>query len=234
MDHYINIYSNHADIYHRMIAAEDVDGNLLPALKKVASFQGKRVLDLGSGSGRMPILLHKNVQQIIALDLHLGMLHEQKQQQYRMNEIWGLLQGDLRVLPFPENYFDVVTAGWAMGHFQSWHTPDWPAQVDRALNEMLRVVKPTGAMIIIETLSTGSPVPTPPTERLGEYYARLENKWGFTAQEISTDYQFQNLEESVELAKFFFGEELGQKIQENHWVRLPEWTGVWGKRVIKD
>lgn len=231
MDHYINIYSNHADIYHRMIAAEDIDGNLLPAIKQITSIQGKCVLDLGSGTGRIPLLLHSQVEQIIALDLHWGMLLEQQRLRDQKKKNWGLLQGDLRVLPFLENSFDIVTAGWAMGHFQSWHIANWPAQVDRALNEMLRVLKPGGAIIIIETLSTGSSVPIPPTERLAEYYAWLENKWGFTRQEISTDYQFQDLARAAELTGFFFGDELAQKVWENNWVRLPEWTGVWGKKA---
>ncbi len=137
MDHYIEIYSNHADIYHRMIAAEDVDGNLLPALEKVTPLTGKRLLDLGSGSGRIPLLLHAQANQIVALDLHRGMLHEQQQQRDQIQGNWRLIQGDLRVLPFPNNWFDIVTSGWAIGHFQSWHTEDWRNQVDHAINEML-------------------------------------------------------------------------------------------------
>lgn len=232
MDHYIKIYTHHAETYHRMIAAEDIDGNLLPALEKVTSLKGKRILDLGSGTGRIPLLFHKQVEQIIALDLHWGMLYEQRQQQDQFNETWGLLQGDLRVLPFPGNYFDIITAGWAIGHFQSWFTTDWHAQVDRAINEMIRILKPNGALIIIETLTTGSTVPSPPTERLAEYYARLEDQWGFTRQEISTDYQFRDLNEAEDLVGFFFGEELAHKVCVNNWVRLPEWTGVWARVMI--
>jgi len=234
MDHYINIYTHHADIYHRMIEAEDVDGNLIPALEQVASINGKRVLDLGSGSGRLPLLLHPQVEQVIALDLHWGMLKEQQIQRDQRGGRWGLILGDLRELPFPENHFDIIMAGWAIGHFQGWYTADWPVQVDRAMNGMLRVVKPDGALIIIETLTTGSNVPAPPTERLAKYYNYLENKWGFVRQEITTDYQFRDLGEAVELARFFFGEALAQKVLKNDWVRLPEWTGVWGMEIRKN
>ena len=41
-----------------MITAEDVDGNLLATLSSLVSFQGKRVLDLGTGTGRIPLLLN--------------------------------------------------------------------------------------------------------------------------------------------------------------------------------
>jgi ubiquinone/menaquinone biosynthesis C-methylase UbiE len=231
MEHYINIYSNHADIYHRMIAAEDVEGNLIPAMERISYLKGKRILDLGSGSGRIPLLLHTAAAQMMALDLHLGMLREQQRQRQQFNGSWGLLQGDLRMIPFPENWFDIVTAGWAIGHFQGWFAGDWQTQVDRALREMQRVVAPGGALIIIETLTTGSTTPAPPTARLAEYYLHLENKWGFVRQEISTDYVFQDLEEAAELAGFFFGEALAEKVVENNWVRLPEWTGVWGKKA---
>jgi ubiquinone/menaquinone biosynthesis C-methylase UbiE len=231
MDHYINIYTNHADIYHRMIAAEDVEGNLLPTLKKITPLENKLVLDLGSGSGRIPLLLYPQAKQIVALDLHRGMLLEQQLQRDRLGGTWGLLQGDLRLLPFPENFFDIITAGWAVGHFQGWYPDDWHVQVDRAIHEMLRVVKPGGVLIIIETLTTGSTVPAPPTEGLAKYYTRLESKWGFTRKEIPTDYQFRDLDEAVELANFFFGDDLAQKVRENNWVRLPEWTGLWGKQL---
>jgi ubiquinone/menaquinone biosynthesis C-methylase UbiE len=214
-----------------MIEAEDVDGNLISAIEQVTSIDGECILDLGSGSGRLPLLLHPKVEQVIALDLHWEMLREQQIQRNQRDGNWALVQGDLRELPFPKNHFDVITAGWAIGHFQGWHITDWQFQVDRAINEMLQVVKPGGTLIIIETLTTGSNIPAPPTERLAEYYRHLENNWGFTRQEISTDYQFRDLEEAVELVRFFFGEALAQKVRENNWVRLPEWTGVWGKII---
>jgi len=230
MDHYKNIYSNHAETYHRMIAVEDVDNNLMQVMESLMPLAGKKVLDLGSGTGRIPILLHKQAQQIYGLDLHWGMLCEQQRQRDHQNSIWGLIQGDLRVLPFLENLFDVITAGWAIGHFQGWYSSDWHVQVDQAINEMIRTLKPGGEMVIMETLTTGSKIPAPPTERLAAYYARLENRWGFTRQEISTDYQFRDLNEAVELTGFFFGDELAQKVRENNWVRLPEWTGVWWRQ----
>jgi ubiquinone/menaquinone biosynthesis C-methylase UbiE len=159
----------------------------------------------------------------------MGMLREQKKQRDQRNGSWDLLQGDLRVLPFPQKSFDLVTAGWAIGHFQGWYPTDWQAQVDRAINEMLHVLKPGGALIIIETLTTGSTIPAPPTEGLAKYYAWLENEWGFRRQQISTDYVFRDLAEAIELSEFFFGAELARKVRENNWVRLPEWTGVWSK-----
>ncbi len=82
----------------------------------------------------------------------------------------------------------------------------------------------------METLTTGSLTPAPPTEGLAEYYAWLEGEWGFTRQSIRTDYQFTSVPEAVERTEFFFGDEMVEKIRANGWARLPEWTGVWSKQ----
>lgn len=84
MDHFQRIYNQEAEAYHRLIAAEDVDGNLLPALQAITPFKGKRVLDLGTGTGRLPLLLHEAVKFIVALDRYTAMLKEQQQQQLQV------------------------------------------------------------------------------------------------------------------------------------------------------
>ncbi len=227
MDHFIEIYRNRATDYHRMISPEDVDGNLLPAIERVTPLDGRRVLDLGSGTGRLPLLFGARPAQVVALDLHANMLREHN----RRRGGWDLLQADIRGLPLPAASFQVVTAGWAIGHLVGWYGPDWPAQIGRALAEMHRVAAPGAGLVIMETLGTGSLSPAPPAEGLAQYYAWLEGEWGFTRQEIPTDYQFDSVTEAIAHTRFFFGEELAAKIETNGWSRLPEWTGVWGKTV---
>ena len=226
-----HIYDQEASAYHRMIAAEDVDGNLLPAIERIVAPSGKRVLDLGTGTGRIPLLLREHAAQLVGLDLHMGMLCENAGQRRSVSGGWRLVQGDMRALPFAKGWADVVIAGWAIGHLRSWFEEDWQARIGQVLDEMHRVVKAGGALITLETLSTGSLSPMPPTAELGEYYAWLEDEWGFKRQEIRTDYRFPSVEAAVEDTEFFFGSELALSIRENGWVRLPEWTGVWGKSL---
>lgn len=234
MDHFRLIYSSRAADYHRMIAPEDADGNLLSTLQAAMPLAGKRLLDLGTGTGRLPLLLAREAAQMVGLDLHWDMLKENARQRELMTDHWSLVQGDMRALPFPSAWAEVVTAGWAIGHLRGWFADDWQTQIGQILREMHRVVATGGAILIMETLTTGSLTPAPPTEGLAEYYAWLENEWGFTRQAIRTDYQFANVQEAVERTEFFFGPEMAAKIRERGWARLPEWTGVWSKSVISD
>jgi SAM-dependent methyltransferase len=229
MDHFVKIYTQRAAAYHRMIVPEDVDGNLVPTLERIAPFAGKRVLDLGTGTGRLPLLVGHRTKQIVGLDLHEDMLREHLTQKEQRSGLWGVVQGDMRRLPFPTNWADVVTAGWAIGHFTGWYGDKWPPQIGTVLEEMHRVVAPAGALIIIETLTTGGLEPAPPTRALADYYRLLENDWGFTRQQIRTDFQFGSVDEAVARTEFFFGSELARTVRDKAWARLPEWTGVWGK-----
>lgn len=230
MDHFRRIYASRAADYHRMIAPEDADGNLFHAIQQVTPLHGKRLLDLGTGTGRLTLLLAKQAAQMVGLDLHWDMLRENARQRSLLTVHWSLLQGDMRALPLPDGWADVVTAGWAIGHLRGWYADDWQTQIGRVLREMQRVAAPGGVLIIVETLTTGSLAPAPPTEPLAEYYAWLESEWGFRRQTIRTDYQFASVEEAATRTEFFFGAALAEKIRAEGWARLPEWTGVWSRK----
>lgn len=213
-----------------MITPEDVDGNLLPALARVAPLAGKRIIDLGGGTGRIPLLL-KNLQpEIISLDLHCAMLREQAAQRAQAGGNWALAQADMRLLPIATGWADVAIAGWSIGHMRGWYSQDWRGQIGKALSEMQRVVQPGGALIIIETLTTGSREPAPPSRELAEYYDWIEKDWSFNRDVIATDYQFASIEQAVEYTEFFFGSKLAADIRARDWARLPEWTGVWSRK----
>ncbi len=231
MDHFKNIYASQANKYHQMIAPEDVDGNLLTALQQIVPLENSVLLDLGSGTGRIPLLVHDLVSQVIPLDLNYAMLVEQQRQQQQVLGSWSLIQGDNRSLPFADNWADVVTAGWAIGHLRGWYEEDWQLQIGKILREMERVALPGGTLVIIETLTTGALEPAPPSPRLAEFYAWLEETWGYRRDTIQTDYQFASVDEAVTKTEFFFGPELAEMIRKNAWARLPEWTGLWCKRA---
>jgi len=228
---YRKIYSSQAVAYQRMIAAEDVDGNLLKAINSLAPVRARNVADLGSGTGRLGRLLAPAARSFFAIDISREMLQEQKNQRTMSRAGWEIAQADMRNLPVSSNWANLVTAGWAIGHFCGWYPMEWQKQIGLVLNEMRRVCAAGGTLVVIETLGTGSLQPKPPGEHLEEYYAWLESSMGFRRVEIRTDYQFENVEQAVASTEFFFGPILAEAIRANRWARLPEWTGVWYKRV---
>ncbi|MEM9490080.1 MAG: class I SAM-dependent methyltransferase, partial [Myxococcota bacterium] len=67
---------------------------------------------------------------------------------------------------------------------------------------------------------------------LAGYYARLEQRHGFERTTLRTDYAFASPEKAAESCRFFFGDDLATLILDNRWSRVPEWTGLWSKRVL--
>lgn len=227
MDHFIEIYKNQTHAYHKMINCEDFENNLLKTILQFAPITARKVLDLGSGTGRMPLLFKELKPDLVALDISFQMLVEQQIQMQQVTGNWSLAQGDIRHLPIRDAWADVTTAGWAAGHFCGWYPDTWQEEIDRFIHEMQRVTKPFGQLFIMETLGTGKETPAPPTQAHTEYYERIEAKWGFQREVIRTDYRFQSLEDAKKNTTFFFGQELAEQIDQKEWKTLPEWTGVW-------
>jgi ubiquinone/menaquinone biosynthesis C-methylase UbiE len=229
MSDLFKIYQSQAKNYQNLISHEDVDNNLLPSIQNIVPLKGRRLLDLGTGTGRIPSLIEGHASQIIGIDLHWDMLRENSFQRKTKHKIWDLLQGDYRLLPFPNRYFDIITAGWSISALIGQEDKDWKAEISLVIKEIQRTINPSGVIIIIETMSTASETPLPPTEALANYYTWLENEWDFNSQVIQTDYLFDDLEQAVSAIEFFFGVEMSAKVREKEWARVPEWTGIWSK-----
>jgi ubiquinone/menaquinone biosynthesis C-methylase UbiE len=224
---YKKIYSERADDYHRFIAVEDADGNLLRAIEGVTALHGKRLLDIGTGTGRLPLLLAPRCAQVLGLDLHRDMLRRHTANRAALEGRWLLAQADMRSLPVRSQWADLVTAAWSISNLLGEYKDRWRTEIGRVIAEMQRACAPGGTLIIFETLSTGSLTPAPPTEALSEYYAWLETESGFARTLLQTDYQFESVEQAVAWTEFFFGPALSEKIRAHGWARLPEWTGMW-------
>jgi ubiquinone/menaquinone biosynthesis C-methylase UbiE len=229
MDHFRDIYASKAAEYQRMIAAEDADGNLPSVLRQIAEWSGAQVLDLGTGTGRFEQIFRNSGARFTGVDLYRAMLLENRAWRDKHGGDWSLVQADMRALPIHSHSADIVIAGWSIGHLRAWYEQAWQVEIGAILNEMERVVKRDGMLIICETMSTGSLVPQPPTPQLAEYYRWLETHHNFTLEIIPTDYLFNSVEQAAEYSQFFFGDELAGQIRANAWQRLPEWTGIWYK-----
>jgi ubiquinone/menaquinone biosynthesis C-methylase UbiE len=140
---------------------------------------------------------------------------------------WTVVVADHRALPVANQVADISIAGWTLGYCTTWHAKSWHNEIGKALVEMKRVLRPGGTVIILETLGTGSEKPCPPTDALAMYYAWLEREHGFSSTWIRTDYRFESVPEAQESTRFFFGDDLADRIGQENWGILPECTGIW-------
>ena len=93
----------------------------------------------------MAILLSKsNANRIVGLDLSAGMLEvgKEKVKALGLSEKIEMIQGDSENLPFEDNTFDAITVGFGIRNFEN---------LEKGLTEILRVLKPNGIFIILET-----------------------------------------------------------------------------------
>jgi ubiquinone/menaquinone biosynthesis C-methylase UbiE len=228
---YRAIYRGQGELYDRLVNREDYMGNLLPALPDIHPFQGANTLDLGAGSGRLTHMLSSRTKHIVAIDISAHMLDIAHTRLVETGaHRYSLSVANYRHIPLKDDSVDISIAGWSIGHCISWYDKQWRQLVRMVIEESERVVRPGGTIIILETLGTGRSSPVPPSPGLKRYYDLLENEWDFYKTWIRTDYAFLSLSEAITLSKFFFGDELAERVKREELTILPECTGIWWKR----
>jgi len=224
------VYEAHADQYERLIQCEDYQGNILSAIESYCPLDGIDVVELGAGTGRLTRLLAPYVKSVKAFDASAHMLEVAEKSLREMGLTkWEVGVADHRQIPVPDSSADLVISGWSFCYLAVWGGEVWKSALENGLREIERIIRSGGMTLIIESLGTGTEKPRPP-EHLERYFDWLTEA-GFERGWMRTDYRFESLEEAVELSTFFFGEEMGQLVQEKNWQVLPECTGIWWKRV---
>jgi len=219
------VYAAHADQYERLILREDYENNIPTAVREIKDFSGIDVVALGAGPGRLTRFLVREAKSAVASDISLHMLSTAR----------GLLPtgeypnlticaADMRQTPLPDNCADLVIAGWSFCYLAVWGETAWQETLEPGLSEVERLLRPGGAVVLLENYGTGFEEPQPPVH-LGPYFNFLKQE-GFQDSWIRTDYKFRDLDEALELSDFFFGGELSAKVKENAWEILPECTGI--------
>jgi ubiquinone/menaquinone biosynthesis C-methylase UbiE len=107
-------------------------------------FKTGRVLDVGTGSGRLAVELVKKLNKgisVTGIDLSFEMLQKAgvKASQTGLTDCFHLVQSSADSLPFESSSFDLVIS-YASLHL--WREPE------RVIDEILRVLKPNGRLII--------------------------------------------------------------------------------------
>ncbi len=118
----------------------------------VEKSKANRILDIATGTGDLAINLAKtNAQEIIGLDISDGMLEvgRKKIAERQLSNKIQMLLADSENMPFEDNSFDAITVAFGVRNFEN---------LEKGLSEILRVLKPGGIFVILET---SVPVKTP-------------------------------------------------------------------------
>lgn len=125
-------------------------------VKIVSDKNPENILDIATGTGDLAIsLTATNAKKIIGLDISDGMLEvgRRKIQSKKLDGIISMVIGDSEDLPFDDNTFDAITVAFGVRNFEN---------LEKGLAEILRVLKPNGVFVILETS-----VPTNPIYKFG-------------------------------------------------------------------
>ena len=114
-------------------------------VKIVSKTQPESVLDIATGTGDLAInLTQTNAKKIIGLDISDGMLEvgRKKIANQQLDGTIEMILGDSENLPFDNNSFDAITVAFGVRNFEN---------LEKGLAEILRVLKPNGIFVILET-----------------------------------------------------------------------------------
>jgi len=104
----------------------------------------EKVLDVACGTADFTLqIAQTGVPEVVGIDLSEAMVEigKEKVKNANFQAKVHLMKGDCAALPFPENSFDAVTVAFGVRNF---------AQRARSINEMRRVLKPNGDLVILE------------------------------------------------------------------------------------
>jgi len=114
-------------------------------VKIVANQNPSTILDIATGTGDLAINLTKTkASKIIGLDISEGMLNVGRKKiiQKKLEDTIEMVLGDSENLTFADNSFDAITVAFGIRNFEN---------LEKGLSEILRVLKPNGIFVILET-----------------------------------------------------------------------------------
>jgi demethylmenaquinone methyltransferase/2-methoxy-6-polyprenyl-1,4-benzoquinol methylase len=189
-------------------------------IQKVANLKPKTVLDIATGTGDLAILAAQmtEAQEIIGADISEGMMQvgRKKVEALGLSQRVQMKTGDSENLPFDNDYFDVVTVAFGVRNFEN---------LDKGLQEILRVLKPNGALYILET--------SQPKNAIIRLFYRLHSNvvLPFFGKLFSKDPKaYQYLSKSAQ--KFPHGQEFNNIMTKNGFIKVQDFPQFFGAASI--
>lgn len=136
-DHWETFWEEKADVEQVYSNADRILRNLL----RVGDLKGKKVLEIGAGTGRDSFPLIRQGAQVVQLDYAENSLRILKKLADDLKLPAIIVGGDTFQLPFPDETFDVVFHQGLLEHFRQ-------PQADALLKENIRVLKNGGLLLV--------------------------------------------------------------------------------------
>lgn len=117
------------------------------AISSLKPFAPRHILDIATGTGDLALLIDKKLkpETVIGCDISEGMMQvARKKCQKRGITNIRFEKEDCTALSYPDNSFDAVTSSFGVRNFQ---------ELEKALGEMYRVLRPGGHLVILELSS---------------------------------------------------------------------------------
>lgn len=185
-------------------------------LKMVSDKNPEMILDIATGTGDLAILMTETkAKKIIGLDISAGMLEVGRKKiiHKKLSDRIEMVLGDSENIPYEDNTFDAITVAFGVRNFET---------LEKGLAEILRVLKPNGIFVILET---SVPVKTPYKQGYKLYSKYILPLIGKLFSKDNSAYQYLSDSASV----FPYGEVLNNILRKIGFIEvkaLPQTFGV--------
>jgi demethylmenaquinone methyltransferase / 2-methoxy-6-polyprenyl-1,4-benzoquinol methylase len=151
------------------------------AIRLLGEYKPKSILDIATGTGDLAIEASRlGANTICGVDLSPGMLKlaQEKILQNGLKAVISVEEGSAEHLRFQDNTFDAVMVAFGIRNF---------SDLDLGLKEMLRVIRPGGAAVILEF---SKPRRAPFKQLYAFYFARILPRLGGMISKSPEAYQY--------------------------------------------
>ena len=153
-----------AEVFHSVARNYDIMNDLMSAgihrlwkryaIEASAVRTGQRILDIAGGTGDLSLQFSRRVGsagQVVLADINASMLQMGRDRLIDRGVVGNIvfLQADAQCLPFADDSFDIITIAFGLRNV---------TDKDRALQSMLRVLKPGGRLLVLEFSKPQSPL----------------------------------------------------------------------------
>jgi len=188
-------------------------------LQLVSDKNPKTVLDIATGTGDLAILMtNTTAEKIIGLDISAGMLEvgRNKIKSKNLSDKIEMILADSENMPFEDNTFDAITVAFGVRNFEN---------LEKGLAEILRVLKPNGIFVILET---SVPDKTPYKQGYTFYSKNILPLIGKLFSKDNSAYQY--LSESASV--FPYGEALNNILRKIGFIEVKSMPQTFGVATI--